>query len=123
MISRRRFLALSSLALLSGGLVCIGCGQGSAQDTSDSPGTVDSVTEKAVVAVGATLGAAQQATPMSTLAPSDTEMPTAIAQPTEVEMVVDCPFGRINDEYPGRCRRYVDKNDNGICDLSEPHPA
>ncbi len=31
-----------------------------------------------------------------------------------------CPLGLINDPYPGECRRYVDANYNGICDLSEP---
>ncbi len=30
-----------------------------------------------------------------------------------------CPRGLVNDPYPGKCKRYVDKNGNGICDLSE----
>lgn len=33
---------------------------------------------------------------------------------------VACPFGLVNDPYPGQCRRYVDQDGNGICDLSEP---
>jgi hypothetical protein len=33
---------------------------------------------------------------------------------------VACPFGLLNDPYPGRCRRYADQNLNGFCDLSEP---
>jgi hypothetical protein len=33
---------------------------------------------------------------------------------------VACPFGLVNDPYPGRCRRYVDQDGDGICDLSEP---
>ena len=33
---------------------------------------------------------------------------------------VRCPYGIVNDPYPGACRRYVDANGNGICDLSEP---
>ncbi|NOX71936.1 MAG: hypothetical protein GXO64_04550 [Candidatus Micrarchaeota archaeon] len=32
---------------------------------------------------------------------------------------VECPFGRHNDPYPGKCGRYVDGYGNGICDLSE----
>ena len=32
----------------------------------------------------------------------------------------DCPYGLVNDPAPGRCGRYVDENNNGICDLSEP---
>lgn len=35
----------------------------------------------------------------------------------------DCPKGIVNDPYPGVCRRYVDTNNDGICDLSQPEPA
>jgi len=35
------------------------------------------------------------------------------------EEKVDCPFGIEEDPSPGRCRLYIDKNNNGICDLSE----
>ncbi len=31
----------------------------------------------------------------------------------------DCPFGKINDTYPGDCRLYTDENQDGICDLSQ----
>lgn len=31
----------------------------------------------------------------------------------------DCPFNLVNDPYPGQCPRYIDNNDNSICDLSE----
>ena len=31
---------------------------------------------------------------------------------------VACPFGLVNDPYPGRCRHYVDANGDGICDYS-----
>ncbi len=34
-----------------------------------------------------------------------------------------CPFGLVNDPYPGACRRYVDRDGNGICDLSETPAA
>jgi hypothetical protein len=30
-----------------------------------------------------------------------------------------CPFGIVNDSYPGSCGRYVDVNNDGYCDLSE----
>ena len=30
-----------------------------------------------------------------------------------------CKFGLVNDPWPGECRDYVDRNGNGICDLSE----
>ncbi|WP_456472249.1 hypothetical protein [Methanocaldococcus sp.] len=35
----------------------------------------------------------------------------------------DCPFGMVNCTYPGKCGRYVDTNNNGICDHSEPAPT
>lgn len=35
---------------------------------------------------------------------------------------LDCPFERINDSYPGQCPRYIDTNNNQICDHSEPAP-
>lgn len=34
---------------------------------------------------------------------------------------IACPFGIANDPYPGKCRHYVDTDNNGICDLSEPN--
>ncbi|CAB3288714.1 conserved exported protein of unknown function [Methanocaldococcus lauensis] len=35
----------------------------------------------------------------------------------------DCPYGRVNCTYPGECGRYIDTNNNGICDHSEPPPS
>lgn len=32
----------------------------------------------------------------------------------------DCPKGTVNDPYPGDCVRYIDTDNNGICDHSEP---
>jgi len=34
----------------------------------------------------------------------------------------DCPFGKINDPYPGSCNNYVDTNADKICDHSQPAP-
>jgi len=34
----------------------------------------------------------------------------------------DCPKGLVNDEYPGSCSLYIDTDENGICDHSEPAP-
>lgn len=31
---------------------------------------------------------------------------------------VACPFGVVNDPYPGRCRHYVDSDGDGVCDYS-----
>lgn len=30
-----------------------------------------------------------------------------------------CPYGLINDPYPGSCGRYVDTNNDQLCDLSQ----
>jgi hypothetical protein len=35
----------------------------------------------------------------------------------------NCPKGLVNDPYPGLCRRYVDTNGDGICDLSQSEPV
>ncbi|MFC1871631.1 hypothetical protein ACFLYF_04450 [Chloroflexota bacterium] len=34
----------------------------------------------------------------------------------------DCPRGETNCVYPGECRSYVDTNNDGICDRSQPPP-
>ena len=35
----------------------------------------------------------------------------------------DCPLGLVDDPYPGACPRYVDTNNDGICDHSQSDPA
>ncbi len=30
-----------------------------------------------------------------------------------------CPYGLVNDPYPGQCGHYIDTNGDGICDLSQ----
>jgi hypothetical protein len=30
-----------------------------------------------------------------------------------------CPYGLVNDPFPGQCGRYMDANGDGICDLSQ----
>ena len=34
----------------------------------------------------------------------------------------DCPFGLVNDTYPGECGSYTDTNSDGLCDHSQPEP-
>jgi hypothetical protein len=34
-----------------------------------------------------------------------------------------CPYGLVNDPYPGQCPRYIDVTGNGICDLSQASVA
>ena len=35
----------------------------------------------------------------------------------------NCPYGLVNDPYPGECRRYTDTNGDDICDLSQSEPV
>jgi hypothetical protein len=35
----------------------------------------------------------------------------------------NCPYGLVNDPYPGRCGRYTDTNGDNICDLSQSAPV
>jgi hypothetical protein len=34
-----------------------------------------------------------------------------------------CPYGMVNDPYPGQCSRYIDFSGDGICDLSQATAA
>ena len=34
----------------------------------------------------------------------------------------NCPFGEVNETYPGTCGRYTDSDQDGICDLSQLPP-
>ncbi len=34
----------------------------------------------------------------------------------------NCPFGFEDDPYPGECKRYIDTDGDGTCDLSQPAP-
>ena len=34
-----------------------------------------------------------------------------------------CPYGLVNDPYPGQCSRYIDVTGDGICDLSQTATA
>jgi len=36
---------------------------------------------------------------------------------------VSCPYGLVNDPYPGQCPRYIDLNGDGICDFSQATAA
>ncbi|XOU95002.1 MAG: hypothetical protein ACNFW9_02955 [Candidatus Kerfeldbacteria bacterium] len=41
---------------------------------------------------------------------------------TEVLAWDDCPFGLVDDPYPGECPRYVDTDNDGLCDHSQLAP-
>jgi hypothetical protein len=52
--------------------------------------------------------------------PADASQPDSRVSGVQQESGVACPFGLVDDPYPGRCRRYVDSNGDGICDYSVP---
>jgi small-conductance mechanosensitive channel len=35
----------------------------------------------------------------------------------------NCPFGEVNETYPGSCGRYIDTDNDNICDLSQSPPG
>ena len=78
--------------------------------------SVQQPTETAQVtqeAISTTQVAGVEPTQMPTTAPAE----TATVIPQQVAAcVVRCPSGCA---FPGRCRRYVDQNANGYCDLGE----
>ena len=74
------------------------------EDAAVAPSVAESATQAPVTS-------SQQAVP-------EAKKPAATATP--VTGPVACPFGLVNDPYPGRCRRYTDRNGNGYCDFSEP---
>jgi hypothetical protein len=63
-----------------------------------------------------------QEVPPTEVVPQETETTsdTPSIQPTPTVQQTRCPRGMVNDPYPGQCRRYVDRNGNGYCDLSQP---
>ncbi|WP_370004663.1 hypothetical protein [Methanothermobacter sp. KEPCO 2] len=47
-------------------------------------------------------------------------LPFAAAISTsEISCAASCPYGLVNDPYPGQCPRFTDLNGDGICDLSQ----
>ncbi|MBI5459500.1 hypothetical protein [Methanobacterium sp.] len=43
----------------------------------------------------------------------------ALLTPIAVYAWNDCPYGLLNDPFPGQCPRYVDTNQDNLCDHSE----
>jgi hypothetical protein len=43
----------------------------------------------------------------------------ALLTPIAVYAWNDCPYGTVNDPFPGQCPRYIDTDQNNICDHSE----
>lgn len=48
-----------------------------------------------------------------------TTVPFIVASSMQGACAGGCPYGLVNDPYPGNCSRYIDLNGDGICDLSQ----
>ena len=128
-ISRRHFLLIGCSAVGMALLASINKNQQAQGDPVATPTEVLSTAATSTATDTALADAsAAPTTPPVEVAPTaviETAVPTAIppAIPTATavpqQVATRCPRGLVNDPYPGRCRRYVDKNGNGICDLSE----
>ena len=35
----------------------------------------------------------------------------------------DCPFGEVDEPYPGTCGRYTDTDSDNLCDHSQKYPT
>ncbi len=44
-------------------------------------------------------------------------------QPVSAATWLNCPFNKINDPYPGLCARYIDTDQDSICDNSQADSA
>lgn len=111
-ISRRRFLLIGCSAACVAALACINKNQQAQGDPVATPTSIASGDDN-------TLAAATTSTATATAEPTATATAIPTVAPTVQRVTTRCPRGMVNDPYPGRCRHYVDKNGNGICDLSE----
>jgi hypothetical protein len=68
-------------------------------------------------------GFAAALTAVSGLVSTSPTVVNPAVRPAIAQVAVPCPYGIVNDPYPGQCRRYVDANRDGFCDLSVPGTA
>jgi ABC-type uncharacterized transport system auxiliary subunit len=110
-MNRRRFLVLASGTVAAA--VLAGCIRKEEIDT------ISAVVQEATATTVPTDTATSVTAATEPPAAAATSSPTATAVPVQQNVKSACPKGLFNDPYPGKCRRYVDNNGNGICDLSE----
>ncbi len=46
-------------------------------------------------------------------------IPIIAAMGMSESCAVSCPYGIVNDPFPGQCPRYTDLSGDGICDFSQ----
>jgi hypothetical protein len=114
-VDRRDFLKLTGVLGAATVLTVHGLfddpAEAQAQSSSVDPAKVD--TPQPAVPAAASPQAADAVAEPSSAATSAPALPTATAAPA---CVILCPNGC---SYPGRCRRYVDRNGNNLCDNGE----
>ena len=137
-LSRREFLRIGGLTLVTIGALLAGCRPSTSDETaSGSSLAIDrEAAPTATPPTEANAGTGDQVAPAATPTATRTAVPAAPAttQPTDgtakaatptatpaTEAVyVACPRGLVNDPYPGHCKLYRDTNGNGYCDWSVP---
>jgi hypothetical protein len=126
-LSRRSFLGLGAGGLLASGMLAASGALFVRLLASTDNGSGRSGGESGAPSVGATAAPAGSpawtATPES--APEAEVAPTArSASPSigsrDPSAAVACRHGVVNDPYPGQCRHYIDRDGDGMCDLSVP---
>jgi hypothetical protein len=106
-VSRREFLRMGGVAVVAVGALLAGCRpSGTANTTSEGRGQANPL---ATVATATALVDSAASSP----AAAATATPAA-----QQNLGVACPFGLVNDRFPGRCKRYRDSDGNGYCDFS-----
>jgi hypothetical protein len=124
-MSRRAFLVRSAALGFGAGIGATVLGLASRWGIAATPFEASSASSSAVSAASASSNAAGAA---GAGAPEDlwpTPTPTAVveadsAAPPSVGLGVACRRGLVHDPYPGRCRRYLDRDGDGLCDYSIP---
>jgi hypothetical protein len=150
-IPRRRFLTLSGITLAAGAVLAtcgavvsvltrIEEVEGEAVDAVLSDGGQAQGSARILEAAADDWDKSASGKVAATIEPTETAdpvvvepTPTPVAQEAEplpdptatpaapVRTCVDCPRGLVNDPYPGRCRLYIDRDGDRICDRSVPY--
>lgn len=50
-------------------------------------------------------------------------IPFIAASTISTSCATTCPYGMVNDPFPGQCSRYVDVSGDGLCDFSQAAPV
>lgn len=125
-VSTASFLALASASKSLAESIAI---TEAAESITDSSQTTESaenalpITENAETTLQATettVNNVQPTATMDTAAQTSIRTATQIETPTSTETESDCTVRcRRGCAYPGHCRKYVDSNNNGLCDMGE----